>query len=112
MDIEEIKNKMDLVKVVKSDKKEKRLKAIFKDEKGKEKAVHFGAKGGSTYIDHKDKEKRAAYVKRHSENPLEKKFLNKRAYADKPANLAKDILWGPSTSLSRNIQEYKKKYKV
>lgn len=29
---------------------------------------HFGQKGGSTYIDHKDDAKRDAYIKRHRVN--------------------------------------------
>jgi hypothetical protein len=103
---------MELVKIEKSDKKDKRLKAIFKDKEGKKEIVHFGAKEGSTYIDHKDKGKREAYIKRHSLNPLEKPILNKKAYANKPANLAKDILWGSSTTLKENIKNYKKKYNV
>ena len=103
---------MELIKVVEARGKDKRLKAIFKDKEGKEKDVYFGAKGGNTYIDHKDKEKRENYIKRHSMNPLEKKYLNKKEYATKPANLAMDILWGPSTSLKKNINEYKKKYNL
>lgn len=106
---------MELIKVVDSKKKDKRFQAIFKYKEGgeiKEKGVDFGAKGGSAYIDNKDKEKRINYIKRHSNNPLEKKFLNKKEYSDKPANLAKDLLWGESISLKKNINLYKKKYKV
>lgn len=103
---------MELLKVGKSNKKDKRLTAIFRGEDGKEKRVDFGAKEGSTYIDHKDKEKRSAYVKRHGNNPLEKPYLNKKKYADKPANLAMDLLWGSSSNLKENIKNYKKKYNL
>lgn len=103
---------MELIKIEKSDKKDKRFKALFKTKENKIKEVNFGAKNGNTYIDHKDKEKREAYVKRHSENPLEKPFLNKKKYSDKPANLAMNILWGKSTNIKENIKNYKKKYNV
>lgn len=104
---------MELIKVEESKNKNKRFKALFKEkESGKIKEVNFGAKGGSTFIDHKDENKRKAYIKRHSENPLQKPFLNKKKYSDKPANLAMDILWGKSTNINENIKNYKKKYNV
>lgn len=102
---------MELLKVEKSGKKDKRLSAVFRDG-DKIKRVDFGAKGGNTFIDHKDKDKRSAYIKRHSQNPLEKPYLNKKKYVDKPANLAMDLLWGSSTNLRENIKNYKKKYNV
>ena len=40
-----------------STNKNKRLKAVFIDNNNKKITRHFGFKGGSTYIDHKDKEK-------------------------------------------------------
>lgn len=103
---------MELLKIEKSDKKGKRLSAIFQDKEGKKKVVNFGAKGGSTFIDHKDADKRRAYVSRHSKNPLEAPILGKAKYAAAPANLAMDILWGKSTSLKENIKQYKKKYNL
>ena len=103
---------MELIKIEKSDKKGKRLKAIFQDKDGKIKNVDFGAKGGSTYIDHKDGDKRKAYIMRHSKNPLEAPYLGKVKYATKPANLAMDILWGKSSNIKENIKEYKKKFNL
>lgn len=103
---------MKLIKIEKSDKEGKRLAATFQDKEGKKKVVNFGAKGGSTYIDHKDEEKRRAYVARHSKNPLEKPILGKAKYATAPANLAMDLLWGKSTNLKENIHQYKKKYNL
>ena len=47
-----------------STRKGKRFMVTF--ENGK--TVHFGQAGGQTYIDHGDKEKRAAYLKRHEVN--------------------------------------------
>ena len=44
-----------------STRKNKRY--MVKTPKGK--TIHFGAKGGSTYIDHGDLKKRENYIKRH-----------------------------------------------
>lgn len=102
---------MELIKVEeKAKNKNKRFTAFFK-EKDKIKTVEFGAKNGNTFIDHKDKTKKENYIKRHSNNPLEKPFLNKKKYADKPSNLSKDILWNKS-NLKDSIKDYKKKYNV
>jgi len=106
-----VDRRMELLKIEDSKKKGKRLTAIFK-EKDKIKKVDFGAEKGNTYIDHKDKIKRKAYIERHSNNPLEKPYLNKKKYSDKPANLAMEILWGKSSNIKENIKNYKKKYDV
>lgn len=103
---------MELLKIEKSNKKNKRLTAIFQDKEGKKKSVDFGAKDGSTYIDHKDENKRKAYISRHSKNPLETPILGKAKYATSPANLAMDILWGNSSNIKENIKQYKKKYNL
>ena len=91
------------MKVEKSNRKYKRFVAIFDDGE----KVHFGFKGGSTYIDHKDKEKRKNYRKRHEVN--EKKF-----YTDptRPSTLSRFILWGEDTNLSDAIKSYKNKFKL
>ena len=87
--------------------KNKRLKAVFITDTGKTITRHFGFKGGSTYIDHKDKEKRKNYRKRHEVN--EKKF-----YTDptRPSTLSRFILWGEDTNLSDAIKSYKNKFKL
>lgn len=96
-----------------SDRKDKRYKAKFCmckkfDEcKGSNtKEVHFGQKGGETYIDHGDKEKRENYLKRHSKN---NKFDNDPSSAHA---LSKFLLWGDSTSLARNIAAFRKKFNL
>ncbi len=91
------------MKVEKSDRKNKRFVAIFNNGK----RIHFGFKGGSTYIDHKDKEKRKNYRARHE--VLEKKF-----YSDpyRPATLSRFILWGEATNLNQAIKDYEKKFNV
>lgn len=47
-----------------STKKDKRLMIIINGKK-----IHFGYKHGKTFIDHKDKRKKAAWIARHSVNP-------------------------------------------
>ncbi len=101
-----------LMGVSKSDRDEKRLKAVFckcekkNDCKGSNhKTTHFGLKGGSTYIDHKDKDKRTAYIARHKVN----EDFNSPTTA---GSLSRWILWGDSTSLAKNIQEFKKKFSL
>ena len=82
----------------------KKYMAVFKTD-GKTKTVHFGQKGSSTYLDHKNKHKRTNYIKRHSAN--EKHLWNNPM---KPATLSRYILWGPSTSLREAINKYKKRF--
>lgn len=50
-----------------SDKKEKRFYVIYQNKK-----INFGSRTGSTYIDHRNKIKRDAWIARHS------KVRNKR----------------------------------
>ncbi len=91
------------MKVEKSNRKNKRFVAIFNDGD----KVHFGFKGGSTYIDHKDKEKRKNYRARHEVN-------EKQCYNDpkRPATLSRFILWGEATNLNQAIKDYQKKFNV
>lgn len=84
-----------------SNKKDKRYKATFDNGK----VVHFGAKNGSTYIDHKDKKKRENYIKRH----------DVRENFDDPYTagaLARWLLWGDFTDLEKNHKAFMKRYKV
>ena len=53
-----------LIKIVKSNQKNKRFMAIFSDGK----KTHFGQEGGSSYIDHHSINKRLNYLKRHDVN--------------------------------------------
>jgi len=81
---------------------EKRYTATFKDGK----IVHFGQRGGSTYIDHKDKDKRAAYIARHSKNG--ENWSNPKT----AGALSRYLLWGDSTSLRSNIATYKRRFNL
>lgn len=50
--------------IQKSTKKGKRLMATFSNGT----KIHFGSEGGSTFIDHQDEAKKAAYLARHEKN--------------------------------------------
>jgi hypothetical protein len=79
--------------------KGKRLMAVFNNGK----TVHFGLAGGSTYVDHGDKAKRAAYLKRHLVN----ENWNDPYTA---GSLSRYLLWGDSTSLDKNHNAYMKRF--
>ena len=90
-----------------SDRKDKKLKAIFYDDEGdKKKVVHFGSKGSSTYIDHKDDKIKKNWEARHSKikgidysNPF------------KASTLSKYILWNKK-NLRDSVADYKKRFKL
>jgi hypothetical protein len=87
--------------IIQSDRKDKRYKAIF--DNGKQ--VHFGLKGGQTYIDHMDKLKRENYLKRHI----------KRENWDDPytaGSLSRFITWGDSSNINKNLIDFKKRFNV
>ena len=92
-----------------SQAKGKRFVAIFTDDKGKSKKVNFGLKNPKrgTFIDHADKELRKNYIARHEVR--EKKFYKDPMRA---ATLSRFILWGTSSSLKQNIDNYKNKYNL
>ena len=98
-----------MVKLVvsKSDKKDKKYKAVFTYEDGKTKTTHFGLKNPKkgTYIDHQDKEIRKNYRARH------KKDLDTKDYT-KAGYLSYYILWGDKTNLKDAIKDYKKRFKL
>jgi ABC-type uncharacterized transport system ATPase component len=68
------------------------------------KTIHFGAKNGNTYIDHKDKIKRQNYLKRHKVNEDWSKI--------NAGSLSAMILWGNSTNINDNIADYKKRFNL
>ena len=86
--------------------KNKKLKAIFYDDKGKKiKTTQFGDNRYEDYTIHKDKERRSKYRSRH------KGSLEKGTYMS-PSYLSYYILWGDSTSRNTNIKKYKKMFKL
>lgn len=97
-----------MVKMVvsKGTAKNKKLKAEFFDDKGKKiKTSQFGDTRYSDYLQHKDKERRERYRKRH------KTYLKGRDYKS-PAYLSYYLLWGESSSLRSNINAYKKRFNL
>ena len=88
-----------------SNKKDKKLKAVFTYDDGKTITTHFGAKGMSDYTIHKDKVRRKRYRDRH------KKDLNTNDYT-KAGYLSYYILWGDSSNLNTAIKDYKKRFKL
>lgn len=86
--------------------KNKKLKAIFYDEKGKKiKTTQFGDNRYEDYTQHKDKQRRSKYLSRH------KKDLDRGDYKS-AGYLSYYILWGDSTSRNTNINKYKKMFKL
>jgi hypothetical protein len=87
--------------IEKSNRKGKRYKVVFANGK----VVHFGQEGGSTYIDHGDKVKRAAYLARHKKN----EDWNDPYSA---GSLSRYLLWGDSTSLDVNHAAFMNRFRV
>ena len=88
-----------------SNRKDKKLKAVFTYDDGKTKTTHFGAKGMDDYTLTKDKKQRTQYRRRH------KKDLNTGDYT-RAGYLSYYILWGDSTSRKVNIKDYKRRFKL
>jgi hypothetical protein len=94
---------MKLVSITRSEKPDKKLKAVFKDEKtGRTRTTHFGASGMDDYTKTHDKEQRTRYRARHAKDL--------KGDATRAGYLSYYILWGESTSISENISAYKKKF--
>lgn len=89
--------------IKKSTKPDKKLMAVF-DIDGKKKTTHFGSKGMDDYTKTKDKEQRKRYRQRHA------KDLN-TGDPTRAGFLSYYILWGDSTSLDKNISDYKRRFK-
>lgn len=89
------------IDVVKSERKDKRYKAIFSHYGKPFKTVHFGSASGRTYIDHHDKQIREAYIARHKGEDWNNLYS--------PGALSRYLLWGDSTDLETNIKKYNKK---
>ena len=75
-----------------STRKDKRYQAVFNNGK----IIHFGLRGGSTYIDHGDKIKRENYIKRHAVN---EDFSNPYS----AGALSRCLLWGDYKTLDEKI---------
>ena len=96
---------MKLLKVVKSDKPEKKLQAVFLTDTGRTKTTHFGNAGSNDYTLTGDKEARDRYRTRH------KKDLQ-TGDPTRAGFLSWFILWGDSTSKDTNIRTFKSKFNL
>lgn len=92
--------KLKLIKIAKSPKKEKKLRAYFSD------GTHtdFGAKNYSDFTKHHDIERRSRYLARH-------KSREKWSSPKTAGSLSKYILWN-KTSLKASIADYKRKFNL
>jgi hypothetical protein len=88
-----------------SHKPEKKWDAVFEKDNGKEKIVPFGANGMSDYTKHKDPERKARYIKRHSG------MGEDWQKPDTPGALSRWILWNKKT-LRASLKDFKRKFKV
>ena len=98
------------VDIKKSTRDDKRMMAVFTDKDGSKKTTHFGyrddktGKTGSTYIDHKDENKKTNYKKRHQVNEDFNKYKS-------AGSLAFHILWQEKT-LDDAVRKYKTKFNL
>jgi len=93
------------IDISKSDRSDKKLKAVFTDNNNKTKTTHFGLKGSTTYLDTGDKELRKNYRARHQKD-LKTNDPTRAGY------LSYYLLWGDSTSLNENLKDYKKRFNL
>ena len=90
-----------LLRVERSPNPKKKWRAFF--DNGKH--TDFGAAGMDDYTQHHDEERRGRYIKRHlrdlrTGDPTRGGFLSMF------------LLWGPYTSLEKNIKYYKKRFNM
>jgi hypothetical protein len=96
--------KLHLKTIRKSHKKEKKWDAVF-EKNGKEKVVPFGQKGYSDYTKHKDKTRKARYLKRHSG------MGEHWQKPDTPGALSKWVLWNKPT-FEASVKDFKKRFQL
>jgi hypothetical protein len=94
--------------ITESSNPKKKLMAIFTQDSGRKKTIHFGAAGYDDYTlskgDKAAKEQRTRYRNRHDKedwtNPMS------------AGALSRFILWGDSTSRATNISSFKKRFNL
>ena len=89
------------VVITSSNRPDKRLQAKFKN-----KTVHFGSKDGRTFIDHKDRKVKDAWIARH-------KVRENWGDLQTAGSLAKNILWNKTTMQASvdDLNRRQKKYR-
>ncbi len=88
-----------------SNNKNKRFEADIIDKMGKSRKIYFGAKNGSTFIDHGDDTIKKNYIARHSK--LNEDWKNPYS----AGALSRYILWEKQT-LAEAIKNYQKLFNV
>jgi hypothetical protein len=86
------------VQISDSNRKDKRLQAKFDD-----KTVHFGARGGETFVDHGSQAKKEAWIARH-------KARENWADMQTAGALAKHVLWNKK-SIAESIKDLNRRQK-
>ena len=81
-----------------SPRKDKKYRAFINDGQ----YIDFGLNGSSTYLDHKDTDKRDNYRKRHLGNKIENHLIKNLIMS--PSLLSYYLLWGPHTNIDDNIK--------
>jgi|TARA_Y100000389_G_C17410916_1_gene490872 hypothetical protein len=90
--------------IKKSTKPKKKYMAVFRDKGKIVRTTHFGARGMSDYTRHKDKTRKARYIKRHKK----RENWNDKFSA---GALSRYILWG-EPSLRESIKKYKRRFRL
>jgi hypothetical protein len=95
---------MKLLKIVKSNKPEKKMMAVFESDSGRTKTIHFGARGMDDFTITKDVDQMERYLKRHRSSENWSK-------ADSAGALSRWVLWS-ATTLEEGIRNYKKRFNL
>jgi len=90
-----------LIEIVKSDKPDKKFKAVFNDD-GKTITTYFGQAGFSDYTIHKNPLRKRLYLRRHIHN-------ENWGDATSAGALSRYILWN-LPDLDDSIRDYKKRF--
>jgi hypothetical protein len=93
------------VTITPSLRKDKKMMAIFYDDKNKKvKTVHFGNRGSSDFTINKDDERKKRYLDRHKKREDWNSYMT-------AGSLARYVLWN-LPSLKASIADYKKRFKL
>lgn len=96
---------MQLLRIVKSHNPDKKFDAVFRDKSGRERVTSFGDSSMEDYTQHHDKVRRTAYRSRHQKDLLTRD-------PTRAGYLSYWILWGDSTSLEKNITDYRRRFNM
>ena len=88
------------IEISKSNRDDKKLKAVIDGKK----TIHFGAAGYEDMTTHKDEDRKARYIKRHSNGDHSKSNVASAAF------MSRWILWNKPT-LQASVNDLNKKFK-